>query len=165
MGAPDLADRLQPVSDLFAETQDSTSLIALDITERRRAEAELRRLYVVGAQPSGTLGEPAASLAHEVKQPLGAISTYGQALLRWLDRPELDRARQRKLGQRIVDGIEMASQVVTLIKALASNAPPAMERVALEPGPPGIAGKRIRFQQLIVNLVINALQAMELLPL
>lgn len=109
------------------ETLDKTFLIALDVTERR---ARLERSDP-GASPKGVGGqaetrELVSLLAHEIRQPLSAISAYGQALIRWLDRPDFDRERANQILQRIIDSTEIANDVVARVQAMAVDVPEAM---------------------------------------
>ncbi|MGT2493705.1 sensor histidine kinase [Cupriavidus basilensis] len=133
-----------------------------------------------------TLGELAASIAHEVNQPLTGIVTYGGACLRWINRPEpdLDEARHA-VENMIAEGLR-ASEVIRCIRALARKddsrrllfhlgelAAETMSMVRHQaelhgiaiaqecaPGLPQVLGDRIQLQQVIINLLINAIQAM-----
>ncbi|HEX5078546.1 MAG TPA: ATP-binding protein, partial [Geminicoccaceae bacterium] len=159
-----------------------------DITERRRAQDALHRAQdeLTHATRVMTLGELSASIAHEVNQPLAAIVTNGQSCLRWLDRdpPELDEVRGA-LTRIIGDG-ERAGEVIRRIRALAKKTDPqkaplnlndvineAMHlvrrevlshrvalRLELAPDLPPALADRVQLQQVIINLVINAIQAM-----
>lgn len=134
-----------------------------------------------------TLGELTASIAHEVNQPLAAIITNAEASLRWINRdnPDLDETRNA-VGRVITDG-RRASDVIQRIRALAKKDKPNTESLnlndvidesvnflsgemsehgvsvdlAVDPNLPAIAGDRIQLQQVLINLLINALQAME----
>ncbi len=145
------------------------------------AQAELAHVARVTA-----LGEMSASIAHEVNQPLTAIVVSGEASLRWLTRevPNIDQALVAI--RRIVDDANRASGVVGRIRKLARKADPQVieldinevidetvplvkretlsHRVTLQlqlaPGLPSVRGDRIQLQQVIINLVINAVQAM-----
>ncbi|MDF3887370.1 trifunctional serine/threonine-protein kinase/ATP-binding protein/sensor histidine kinase [Cupriavidus basilensis] len=149
--------------------------------ERQRVQAELAHVSRVT-----TLGELAASIAHEVNQPLTGIVTYGGACLRWINRPEpdLDEARHA-VENMIAEGLR-ASEVIRRIRALARKddsrrllfhlgelAAETMSMVRHQaefhgiaiaqecaPGLPQVLGDRIQLQQVIINLLINAIQAM-----
>ncbi len=149
-----------------------------------QTRADLARFARVAA-----LGELTASIAHEVNQPLAGVVSSGNACQRWLasDPPNLERAIQSI--DRIIRDANRASQVVERVRNLAKNAPPnkvavnineaALEIVALTRGEiekNGITLKtqlleggslvwadRIQLQQVILNLVINAIEAMEAL--
>ena len=159
-----------------------------DITEQKQtqeallqAQAELARVTRVT-----TLGELTASIAHEVNQPIAAVVTNAGAGLRWLaaQPPDLDEARQTLV--RIIRDGNRASEVIGRIRALVKKAParkdrldinePILEVVALTRSEgernrvslrtllandlPLIPGDRILLQQVILNLIINALEAM-----
>lgn len=100
------------------ELLDNTFLIALDVTEQRRAGSGLS-----GEQDDRK--ELASLLVHEIRQPLGAISAYGQALIRWLDRPDFDRERAQSILRRIVESTEIANEVVAKVQLIASQPPEA----------------------------------------
>lgn len=167
-------------------------LSAVDITQRNRTERALAEARAELAHVSRfiTLGELTASIAHEVKQPLAAIVTNGQACLRWLGRPvpELDEART--CAERIVSEGNRADQVVQRLRSLARKTDP--ERIAVDlnaiigevvglmqrevddhrvalrtdlaPDLPPVLADRVQLQQVLINLVINAIQAMNPVP-
>ena len=105
----------------------------MDITELKRADVALRsaQLELAHLTRVVTLGELAASIAHEVNQPLAAIVSNGEAGLRWLrrSRPELDEARA-SLEAMIRDGIR-AGEVVHRIRGLAKKADASKQRAKL----------------------------------
>jgi PAS domain S-box-containing protein len=159
-----------------------------DITERRRIEETLREVNVELAHVTRltTLGELTASIAHEVNQPLAAIVTNGDACLRWLDRdvPQLDEVRD-SVRLMINDG-NRAAEVIRRVRALAkkSEAPKAPQPVneiidevilllerevsshqtllrrKLASGLPLVLADRIQIQQVIINLMMNGMEAM-----
>jgi two-component system, LuxR family, sensor kinase FixL len=159
-----------------------------DITERKRAEEALHKAQTELAHVTrvATLGEMTASIAHEVNQPLAAVVNNGSACLRWLagQAPNLEEARQ-SAALIIADG-HRASEIIGRIRALAKKAPPRkdwldinetiLEVVALARSEaqssrvslqtqlskevPLILGDRIQLQQVILNLIINAIEAM-----
>ena len=169
-------------------TRISGLISAVDITERNRVERALAQARAELAHVSRfiTLGELAASVAHEVKQPLAAIVTNGQACLRWLDRPAPDLAEARACAERIVGEGGRADHVIQRLRSLARKADPerlavdvnaivdevvelmqrdiADHQVALRldlaPDLPPVLADRVQLQQVLINLVINALQAM-----
>jgi PAS domain S-box-containing protein len=167
----------------------------MDITERRRAEEELRQkeaslreaqTELAHVSRLTTMGELAASIAHEVNQPLAGIVTNANASLRWMagESPSLNEAREA-VGRIIRDG-NRAGEIIGRLRALAKKAPPQKEwldlnetieeviamarseirrnRVLLQTDLandlPLIAGDRIQLQQVILNLLINAIEAM-----
>jgi two-component system, LuxR family, sensor kinase FixL len=159
-----------------------------DITEGRRTQEALDRTQAELAHVARvtTLGELTASIAHEVNQPLAGIVTNGAACLRWLGRepPELDEAR-RAVESMINDG-KSASEVVSRLRALSKKTDPqrlrldlnevidevillfqrellnnrVALRLALASALPPVLGDRIQLQQVLMNLLINAIQAM-----
>lgn len=160
----------------------------VDITERKRSQNALLAAQAELAHASrvATIGELTASIAHEVNQPLAAIVTSGEAGLRWLRRdvPQLDEVAS-VIG-RIVNEGRRASEIVTRIRAflkkkpaeqdmlgiaeIVSEAATLVERelskedvslnIEVRPDLPQIRGDRIQLQQVLVNLLINAAQAM-----
>src|SRR5215470_8788993 len=160
--------------------------VAQDITERQQAEealhlAQAELAYVTQV---ATLGELAASLAHEINQPLGAVVNNASACVRWLAAQNLEEARQSAV--RIIADGHRAGDIINRIRALARKAPPhkdwldlnvtirdvlALARsevvrngVALETqlseDVPLILGDRIQLQQVLLNLVMNAIEAL-----
>ncbi|WP_458765020.1 ATP-binding protein [Cupriavidus basilensis] len=149
--------------------------------ERQRAQAELAHVSRVT-----TLGELAASIAHEVNQPLTGIVTYGGACLRWINRPEPDLDEARHAVQNMIAEGLRASEVIRRIRALARKGESrrlplqlsdlVAETVAMVKhqaeahgiviaqdcvaGLPQVLGDRIQLQQVIINLLVNAIQAM-----
>jgi signal transduction histidine kinase len=147
----------------------------------REAQAELAHVNRVT-----TMGQLAASITHEVNQPLAGMVTNAGAGLRWLDAqpPNLEEVRQA-LSRIIKDG-ERASDVIGRIRALIQKAPPRQDGVEineairevialtqgevvkhgvsvqthLAAGLPLIQGDRVQLQQVLVNLILNAVEAM-----
>ena len=167
----------------------------LDLTERRRAESEAReserryrevQVELAHANRVATMGQLTASIAHEVKQPIGAAVAYAEAALRFLARrpPELEEVRESLEG--IVASSQRAGDVIDRIRALIKKAPPRNERLDineairevieltrgeavkdgisvqtdLADGLPLIHGDRVQLQQVILNLIMNAVEAM-----
>ena len=121
----------------FEESGDEGIAFVLNLIERQRAEAEMReseRRYreaqgeLAHANRVATLGQLSASIAHEVKQPIGAVSANAQAALRLLDRrpPELEEVRQALAD--IVRDNRRASDVIGRITDLIKKAPPRKDR-------------------------------------
>jgi len=172
------------------ETEEGTlvSGAVRDVTERTRAEEALRQAQADLAHVSRvtTIGELVASIAHEVNQPLGAIVTNGSACLRLLTRetPDLDKSRE-VIGRMINDGLR-ASEVIKRIRDLLHKSPPEKAplninetvreviglvsndvlrsevelRTELAADLPRVAGDRIQLQQVVLNLILNARDAM-----
>jgi signal transduction histidine kinase len=190
-------DRVVGVMAMFARqrlspaTLDTLALVADSIAqgiERKRTEEALRKAQVELAHVTRvtTLGELAASIAHEVNQPLSGIVNNSNACLRWLagDSPNLDEAREAV--RRILRDGSRASDVISRIRALVSKTVTEKSRldvndaiqevVALAQGEvrrnrvalrtelaadvPLVVGDRVQLQQVILNLVMNGVEAM-----
>ncbi|MEY4753014.1 MAG: hypothetical protein RJA44_689 [Pseudomonadota bacterium] len=180
---------------LILGTSDATRLlvvIAEDITEQKRAEQALARTRseLARVTRASTLGELAASIAHEVNQPLAAIVANGHASLRWLDARPPNEAEARAAVQRIIRDANRASEVITRIRgflrrgelqrvpvelngvigdALALVRAEAQARQitldqSLDPGLPTLTADRVQLQQVVLNLVMNALESISRLP-
>lgn len=160
----------------------------MDVTEARKAQEALHAAQAALAHASrvATLGEISATIAHEVNQPLAAIITNGEAGLRWLARPEPDVEEVRELTKRVVADAQRASEIVGRILAMAARRAPEQTLLALDdviaesmvflrhefqskgvsvaldraPALPRVVGDRTQLQQVVVNLAINAVQAM-----
>jgi PAS domain S-box-containing protein len=159
-----------------------------DITERKRAEEALRQTQGALAHLSRvmTMGELTASIAHEVNQPLAGVVTNGNACLRWLAREVPDLEEARAAVERIIRDGHRASEVIRRIRALSNKTDPQTawlaindvihevialvqsevrkHRVALwtdlSSALPPVLGDRIQLQQVILNLLINGIEAM-----
>jgi len=159
-----------------------------DMTERKQAEEDLRKAQADLAHVTRvtTLGEMTASIAHEVNQPLAAVVTNGQACLRWLARqsPDLEEARDA-IGRIIKEG-NRASEVIGRIRALVKKSPPRRDQLdindiilevialtrsevqqnrvvlqaQLSDNLPLVLGDRVQLQQVVLNLVMNGIEAM-----
>jgi len=164
----------------------------MDITARKQAEdaASKAQMELAHATRVMTVGELTASIAHEINQPLSAIVTNADAGLRWLgaDSPNLEETSQAI--RRIIRDGKRASAVVSRMRALFKKAPTAKEpieineaihdilaltqnevhrsrvllRTKLANDLPLVVGDRIQLQQVILNLLINAVQAVSELP-
>jgi PAS domain S-box-containing protein len=159
----------------------------IDIGDRLNAERRLQQMQAefTHAARVATLGELAASIAHEVNQPLAAISLNAQASLRWLDRDPPDVDEVRPLAARIVADARRAADVISRIRNMAAHKDPQRERVTLgevvqetiqflhrelqiqgikldlqvAKNLPHVLGDRTQLQQVVLNLVMNAMQA------
>lgn len=169
------------------ERLDITLLMFEDVTERLRTETQLRQLQADFSRAGriATLGELATSIAHEVSQPLSAIVTNAETSLRWLAREDANLPKVEQLTQRIAESALRAHEIVQRIRGMAArHAPEPMPldinavieeallfvhhdmesrsialSVALAPALPVIVGDRVQLQQVIVNLLLNSIQA------
>ncbi len=160
----------------------------MDVTERRVAEEALRSAAadLERASRLSTMGQLTASLAHEINQPLAAIVTNADACLLWLeaDRPNLEEARQATT--RIVRNGQRAGDIVKSVRALTRKSAPEMVpldinvvirevvdllrsefrrhgvrvETSLLPKLGSIIGDRVQLQQVLLNLIMNGVEAM-----
>jgi signal transduction histidine kinase/CheY-like chemotaxis protein len=163
-----------------------------DVTERKRAEQErqiLRQLERELARINrvSMMGELAASLAHEVKQPIAAIAMNAKLCMRWLqfDPPQLQETRQAI--SEIMNGVDRASQIIDRNCALFGQGPPRHEMIEmneiiremvallrdvathhsisvqsdLDLALPKAKADRVQLQQVLMNLVLNGIEAMK----
>jgi signal transduction histidine kinase len=180
--------QVQPFTDkqisLF-EDFAAQATIALESTRRERQYREMQS-ELTHANRVATMGQLTASIAHEVNQPLGAIVTSAAACERWLatNPPQMEKARRAL--ERIVNDGKRADEVIKRIRALIKKAPPRKEVVnlnaailevtdltrseAVKTGVtvgtqlaselPRIQCDRVQLQQVMLNLIINAIQSM-----
>jgi PAS domain S-box-containing protein len=175
----------QPDQDLLDMMATIGSQIGQFI-ERKRAEDALHHAQMELAHVTrvATLGEMTASIAHEINQPLGAIVNSASACLRWLEAQKPEEARRS--ATRVIAEGHRAGEIIARIRALAKKAPPEKDwldinetirevivlahnevqrtGVALETqlsdDVPLILADRIQLQQVILNLMMNAIEAM-----
>jgi signal transduction histidine kinase len=169
------------------EHLDTTFITMLDISERLNAEQQLRQLQADFTHYGriATLGELAASIAHEVNQPLTAIVTNGETSLRWLARADQNPQKVTELTSKIVSNARRASEIIQRIRGMAAKQEPQKrlidfnevveeallfihhdidsKSIALstifDSGLPRVMGDRVQLQQVIVNLLVNSVQA------
>jgi C4-dicarboxylate-specific signal transduction histidine kinase len=162
--------------------------VGQNAAQRRLSEEALgkARSEVAHMARVTSLGVLTASIAHEVNQPLGAIVTNGETGLRWLARPDLDVEKVREILKRVVADARRASDIIDRIRAMAAGRAPRHTQLSLDeiveesmvflhhefqsrgvavslelaPQLPQVVGDRTQLQQVIVNLAVNALQAM-----
>jgi PAS domain S-box-containing protein len=156
----------------------------MDVTERRRAEEE--RQALAHSNRITTMGQLTASIAHEVNQPIAAVVTNAQAALRWLNMQPPDPEEVRQALDRIVNQGRRAGDVISRMRALVRKAPPRKDQLdinevirevialtrselhrtgtllqtQLAHGLPLVPGDRVQLQQVMLNLILNAVEAM-----
>jgi PAS domain S-box-containing protein len=163
-------------------------VMAFDVTERNEARAKLEQASAELAHAArvSTLGQLAASIAHEVNQPLAAIINYGKSGTRWLAREVPDTAEAAHCFDHIVSNGNRAAAVIARVRSLARKTAPQAEPLALpalideavalvqreahaaqvaiqrlvEDALPFVIGDRVQIQQVVVNLLLNGIQAM-----
>lgn len=173
-----------------AQDEDGSVLIfSMDVTEQRMAQDALiqARTELAHAARVATLGELSASIAHEVNQPLMAIVTSGEAGLRWLRRPQPDLPEVAASLERMTSEGRRAGEIVRRIRSFLGNGTSDRDRIEiaaliqeaaaligreverasveleidLPVDLPAIQGDRVQLQQVLVNIMLNAVQAME----
>ena len=156
--------------------------------ERKRAEEQLRdtRAELAHVARVTTMGELAASIAHEVNQPLGAIVGNADICLHWLNEENVDLVQMRAALEDIASDGQRASEVISRIRSLVKKHVPEKSRLnlsdlagevislinheaqrqqvsvhsALTESLPAVLGDRVQLQQVLLNLMMNAIEAM-----
>jgi PAS domain S-box-containing protein len=161
----------------------------IDVTERKRAAEALRQAQaeLAHVNRATTMGELTASLAHEVNQPIAAAVTDANTCLRWLarDRPDMEEARAA--AARVVKDATRAAEIINRVRLLFKKSLPEWElvdvnevipktivllygeaarydisvRADLAADLPCVIGDRIQLQQVIMNLIVNSIDAMK----
>jgi C4-dicarboxylate-specific signal transduction histidine kinase len=160
-----------------------------DITESRRTDQEMRETQerMMHVARLATLGELASGISHELNQPLAAIATYAQAARRLVAMPEADPADVREALQEIADQALRAGEIIRRVRALArrqvgsrepcdlnevvtdllpliqaeARASDVRVQLQLPAGLPQVNVDRIQIQQVLLNLVRNAIEALQ----
>ena len=173
---------------MFERKSDEGVAFVLDLTEQKRAERAYTQVQteLAHANRVATMGQLTASIAHEINQPIGAAITYANAALNWLGRPSPNLEEVRRALGLIVEAGIRAGDVIDRVRALVKKAPPRKDRVELNDAIlevveltrgeiakhaisvqtqlaqnlPPVQGDRVQLQQVILNLVINAVEAM-----
>jgi PAS domain S-box-containing protein len=173
---------------MFEGSGNEGVAFVLDLSEQKRAEEALQKAQaeLVHVTRVTTLGELTASIAHEISQPLAGVVTNANAGLRWLSEGSPNLAEAREAIRRIIRDGNRGNEIIGRIRALAKKAPPQKDwldlnetireviamarsrvqrnRVSLQTklanDLPLILGDRIQLQQVILNLLINAIEAM-----
>lgn len=165
----------------------NASGVIMDITAAKLAEEEMHRAQadLTRVTRIATMAELTASIAHEINQPIAGVLTNSEACLRWINRPEPDLGEAREAVERTVLGARRVSEVVRQLRAIFARKDPeptefslgelvrstlpllrshvsqhrASVAIDLAEDAPGIFADQIQIQQVIINLVINSLQA------
>jgi C4-dicarboxylate-specific signal transduction histidine kinase len=159
----------------------------MDITDRKRTEEILQKAHahITHITHMTMMGELAASIAHEVNQPLAAVVTNAEACLRWLDQKSPDLNEAREAVHRIIRDGRRGGDVITRIRALLKKEPPVNARLnvneviqetialaqsrlrgvtlqfELAENLPMVSADRVHLQQVLLNLMVNAVDAMK----
>jgi C4-dicarboxylate-specific signal transduction histidine kinase len=176
------------VAERTADLKDANDALRKQMEEQRRTEEalEVARAELARVVRITTVGELAASIAHEVNQPLAAVVANADACVAWLTLKIPDLAEAQAAAMRAVEGATRASDVIVRIRSLISKGVPQKTKVdindvindtltltkeqvtrnnvslslQLDTDVPQVMGDRIQLQQVILNLVANAVEAM-----
>ena len=176
------------VAERTVELKNANEALLKQMDEQRRTEETLQatRAELARAARITTIGELTASIAHEVNQPLAAVVANADACVAWLSREHPDLAEARAAAERATEGATRASDVIARIRSLITKATPETSRVEinrvmeqtailaegqaarnrvvveleLSPDSPIVLGDSIQLQQVILNLVMNGIDAM-----
>jgi PAS domain S-box-containing protein len=159
--------------------------VATDIQDRKRAEQ--LQTDLAHTNRVSILGELVASISHELAQPITATTNNAKASLRWLQRDPPDLTQVRKGTERIIEAGAFASEIIDRLRSLYKKAPPKRELVAineviremvlllrgeaneyavsiradLAADLPKITADRVQLQQVLMNLMLNGIEAMK----
>ena len=176
----------------FVGSGDQAVAFVVDVSERKQAENALQLAQTELAHMSRltTMGELAASIAHEVRQPLTGLVGSGNACLRYLDADPRDIVSARRAVESMISDAFRASEVIGRIRAMAKKSPERRDRLNindivsetialvttdlqraaislssdLSDNLPPIVGDQVQLQQVILNLIMNAKDAMTAVP-
>jgi signal transduction histidine kinase len=164
----------------------------MDITDRKHAEEERERLRQLEADLAhmnrvSMMGELAASLAHEIKQPIAAAALNGEACMNWLRRDAPDVTQASRAASAIVAAMTRAGGIIDRVSSLYRRGKPQRElvdlneivremsvllghtanrnavsiRTDLDPELPTTTADRVQLQQVLMNLMLNGIEAMQ----
>ena len=176
------------VAERTAELRNANDTLLQQMAEQKRTEEALQvtRTEVARVVRITTIGELTASIAHEVNQPLAAVVANADACVAWLAREHPDLVEARAAAERATQGATRASEVIARIRSLITKATPEKSRLQinqvieqtaalaagqasrnevaikleLAPELPPVLGDSIQLQQVIVNLLMNGIEAM-----
>lgn len=176
------------VAERTVELKNANEALLKQMEEQRRTEEALQatRAELTRAARITTIGELTASIAHEVNQPLAAVVANADACVAWLSREHPDLAEARAAAERATQGATRASDVIARIRSLITKATPEKSQVQinqtleqtavlaegqatrnqvvikleLSPDSPTVRGDSIQLQQVILNLMMNGIEAM-----
>jgi C4-dicarboxylate-specific signal transduction histidine kinase len=176
------------VGERTTELKSANEALLNQIAEQKRTEEalQLARTELARVARITTIGELTASIAHEVNQPLAAVVANADACVAWLSRQDPNLVEARAAAERATQGATRASEVIVRIRSLINKATPEKARVQinevieetvalaegqasrndvalvmeLRPDVPAVLGDRIQLQQVILNLVMNGIEAM-----
>src|SRR5580658_2720163 len=176
------------VGERTAELKSANQALLNQIAEQKRTEEALQiaRAELARVARITTIGELTASIAHEVNQPLAAVVANADACVAWLSHQTPNLSEARAAAERTTHGATRASEVIVRIRFLINKATPEKARVQINeiieetlalaegqasrkdvsltkelmPGLPAVLGDRIQLQQVILNLVMNGIEAM-----
>jgi len=172
----------------FEEDRNQGVAFVLDLTERKRAEEALRTVQAELAHASRvmSLGQLTASIAHEVKQPIATARNNARAALNFLNKQPPELGEVREALSCIVADADRAGDIIDRIRGHIKKAPPQNDRFDLNAvineviqlarftinangvsvqtrfteGMPPVEGDRVQLQQVVLNLILNAIEAM-----
>jgi C4-dicarboxylate-specific signal transduction histidine kinase len=176
------------VQERTAELKNANEALLTQMEEQKRTETALQvtRSELARVVRITTIGELTASIAHEVNQPLAAVVANADACVAWLSRQNPDLGEARAAAERATQGATRASEVIVRIRSLINKATPEKARVQLNeiiketavlaegpasrnnvsimfelaPDLPWVFGDGIQLQQVILNLLMNGIEAM-----
>jgi len=179
----------------FDDTGSQGVAFVLDLTDRKRADEEREKMHQLQADLAylsrvTTMGELAASLSHEIKQPIAAAVTNANVCMRWLRRETPDIPEARDAAARVVADARRAAEIVDRVRSLYRRESPERTRVdlnaliremaallrdrahqqsiairtELDPALPTTTADRVQLQQVLMNLMLNGIEAMKDAP-
>ena len=185
-----ILSRAHPVVNQSGETDEFVGVL-MDITERKQAERALQELQAALARVTRivSMGELTASIAHEINQPLAAVATNASAALHWLAAQPSNLEEAREAAGRAIQEADRASGVIERIRAMLRKEQPQLQlldgnnvirevlllaegelvrggvtvKTDLAADVPAVLGDRVQVQQVMLNLILNAIEAMSMI--